>query len=98
MRRHTLALSIAAVAAFAATAHAQDIGVPACDKFIKTFQLCVASQSAPDQQKQMSGIMDQMVANWKAVAATAEGKTALDGVCTQTVEQMKKQSAIKCTW
>jgi hypothetical protein len=42
--------------------------------------------------------MEQMTANWKAVAATPEGKTALEGVCTQTIEQMKKQSAIKCAW
>jgi uncharacterized cupin superfamily protein len=98
MRSHIILLSIAAGLSLAGPANAQDIGVPSCDKFIKTFQLCVASQAAPDQQKQMSGIMDQMVSNWKAVAATAEGKTALEGVCTSTAEQMKKQAAIKCAW
>jgi hypothetical protein len=98
MRIHLALLSVAAGLSLATPAHAQDIGVASCDKFIKTFQLCVTAQAAPEQQKQMSGLMDQMTANWKAVAATPEGKSALDGVCTSTAEQMKKQSTVKCAW
>jgi hypothetical protein len=98
MRNQTLAFSLVAGVLLTAPVQAQDIGVASCDKFIKTFQLCVASQAAPEQQKQMSSIMDEMVKNWKAVAATPEGKTQLDAVCNQTSDQMKKQATIKCAW
>jgi hypothetical protein len=95
--------TIISAAAFLATAilsptHAQDVGVPVCDTFIKTFKGCVAANGTPEQKTQLGGIMDKMQENWRAVAATAEGKKSLEAVCKSTADQLKAQAAIKCAW
>jgi hypothetical protein len=97
MRRPILAIALA-TATLSSSAFAQDIGVPACDTFLKTFKGCVAASGTPEQKTQLNGIMDKMQENWRTVAATAEGKKALDGVCQETAKQIKSQSAIKCAW
>jgi hypothetical protein len=97
MRSPILALALAA-ATFSSAAIAQDIGVAACDTFLKTFKGCVAANGTPEQKTQLGGIMDKMQENWRAVAATAEGKKALDGVCQETAKQLKAQSSIQCAW
>jgi hypothetical protein len=81
------------------SASAQDIGVPACDKMLKSYETCVMTKAAPQVQTQMKSAFDQMRTNWKAVAATPEGKKSLEPVCEQTTAQMKAQLAsLNCTW
>jgi hypothetical protein len=92
-----LAASIATLAA--TTAAAQDTGIPACDAFLKTYETCVVAKTPAAGQAQMKAAVDQMRTNWKAVAATPEGRTSLEPVCKSTAEQMKQQLAsLGCTW
>ena len=100
MRLVTLALATTvATAAIFTAAVAQDIGVPSCDNFLKTYTACVAAKVPAEQRGPMTTAMDQVKANWKAVAATAEGKTKLDATCKETAETMKKQvAALNCSW
>jgi len=88
----TLATTLPAMAA-------DDIGVPSCDSFLKTYQACVASKVAAENRGPMNTAMEQLKANWKAVAASADGKAKLDQTCKDTAEQMKKQvAALNCAW
>jgi hypothetical protein len=98
MRRTIISTAALLATAIATPAGAQDIGVPVCDTFLKTFRGCVAANGSPEQKTQLGGIMDKMQENWRAVAATAEGKKALEGVCKTTADQLKAQGAIKCDW
>lgn len=83
----------------ASTAHAQDIGVPTCDTFLKTYETCIASKAPAAQQSQMRSALDAVKKNWRDVAATAEGKTSLEPVCKQTADTLKQQlAALNCTW
>ena len=89
----------AAVAGSITAASAQEIGVASCDSFLKTYSSCVADKVPADQRGVMTTAMEQIKSNWKAVAATAEGKTSLDNICKQTAETMKKQvAALNCAW
>jgi hypothetical protein len=94
-----LATSVAAVALPFTIAQAQEIGVPSCDGFLKTYQACVASKVAAENRGPMNTALEQLKANWKAVAASADGKAKLDQTCKDTAEQMKKQvAALNCAW
>lgn len=92
-------LASAVTLALLSSAQAQDIGVPVCDKMLKTYETCVMVKSPPQAQAQMKATFEQMRSNWKAVAATADGKKQLEPVCVQTTEQMKSQLAsFNCAW
>ena len=78
---------------------AQVIGVASCDSFLATYKSCVSAKLPADQQATVGATLEQTRANWKAVAATPEGKTKLDATCKETAEQIKKQlAALNCAW
>ena len=96
-----ISVSIAALLTVAALspAFAQDTGVAACDSFLKTYETCITAKAPAASQAQMRSAMDQVKANWKSVAATEEGKKALEPVCKQTAETLKLQlSNLGCSW
>jgi hypothetical protein len=89
----------AALAVPAASAQSQELGIASCDSFLKTYESCVAAKVPTEQRGPMTAVLEQIKTNWKAVAATAEGKASLDGMCKQTAETMKKQvAALNCAW
>ena len=81
-------------------AAAQDaIGVASCDNFLKTYQACVTASVSGDQRDKVVAALNQTKANWKEVAATADGKAKLDATCKDTAEKMKKEvAALNCAW
>jgi hypothetical protein len=100
LKMRTSLMLAAAIATLSATfAAAQDVGIPACDAILKTYDTCVIPKSPPAAQAQLKTAFDQMRTNWTAVAATAEGKKSLEPVCKQTADQMKQQLApLGCAW
>lgn len=98
--RSLAAGALALAAAFTAPAAlAQDIGVPTCDNFLKTYETCIASKAPAAQQGQMRSAIDAVKKNWREVAATADGKKSLEPVCKQTADTLKQQLAgLNCTW
>ena len=102
MRHFSLNAALLLAASFALTslpAVAQDIGVASCDSFLTTYKSCVSAKLPADQQATVGATLEQTRANWKAVAATPEGKAKLDATCKETTEQMKKQlAALNCAW
>jgi hypothetical protein len=98
-RIQAFAIALAAVVATVSPTVAQDIGIPACDTFLKSYETCIGSKVPAANQAQMRGALDQVKANWKAVASTADGKKSLEPVCKQTADQLKQQvAALGCTW
>ena len=100
---HSLAIAVslvAGLASLAAPAVAQEaIGVASCDSFLKTYQACIASKVPEAQRTVVGEALEKTRANWKAVAATAEGKTQLDAICKDTAEKLKKEvAALNCSW
>jgi hypothetical protein len=94
-----LVVATSAVAVIATVASAQTVGVPACDNFLKTYQSCIATKAPAQTQAQLKSTLEQVTKNWAAVAATADGKKQLEGVCKQTADQMKQQLAnLSCSW
>jgi hypothetical protein len=97
--RTTLMLAAALSTMTATFAAAQDVGIAACDAILKTYDTCVIPKTPAAGQAQMKMAFDQMRINWKAVAATEDGKKSLEPVCKQTADQMKQQLApLGCTW
>ena len=99
MRTSMLAAAAVMFCTLASPAMAQDIGVPSCDAFLKTYESCLMTRSPEAQRSTMKTTLDQVRANWKAVGATAEGKAQLVSVCQQTAERLKKETAaVGCQW
>ena len=99
--RHHVAPGFASVLlmGFASPSVAQEIGIASCDAFLKTYTTCIAANVPEAQQGQMRAVLEQLKTNWKAVAADAAGKAQLDGVCKQTTESIKQQTAaLGCKW
>jgi hypothetical protein len=95
----TAFLALAAAALSTTSASAQDLGVASCDSFLKTYDACVAAKIPAEQRGPMTAVLEQLKTNWKAVAATADGKSRLDATCKETAEAMKKQvAALNCPW
>jgi phosphohistidine phosphatase SixA len=93
------ALTLTAAVVLTPAVRAQDTGVAVCDQFLKSYQTCIDTK-APDAAKaQMRSALDAVRSNWKAVAATPEGKKSLEPACKQTIDQIKQQaSGLGCQW
>ncbi len=98
MRLSSLAFA-SVLAASAAPALAQDIGVASCDQFLKTYTACVVAKVPAEQRANVTSAIDKTKANWMSVASTPDGKSKLDAVCKETAEKMKKDvAALNCAW
>jgi hypothetical protein len=98
MRLTTIAIA-SVLAAVAAPALAQDIGVASCDQFLKTYTACVTAKVPAEQRANVTSALDKTKANWISVASTPEGKSKLDATCKETAEKMKKEvAALNCAW
>lgn len=100
MRKLTIVtLGLAAAVAATAVARAQDTGVATCDSFIKSYQACIDTKAPEAARAQMKMALDAVRNNWKAVAATPEGKKQLEPTCKQTIDAIKQQaSPLGCQW
>jgi hypothetical protein len=83
-------MTAAAFLALSVSARAQEIGVPACDDFLKKYETCAAKQ--PEQvQTQVKAGVAQMRQMWGQLAANPQTKPQLEPMCKQTLEQVKPQ-------
>jgi hypothetical protein len=92
-------LAIAITLVMASPGLAQEIGVPPCDKVMKTYEVCVMPNAPEGVRGQLKSTFDKMRVNWTEVAATDEGKKQLDKVCVETAVQMKRfLASYNCSW
>jgi Spy/CpxP family protein refolding chaperone len=91
MNKVFFAAAAAFVAAVAvAPARAQELGVPACDEFLKKYEACLAKQ--PEAVRtQGAGAVKQIRQMWGQIAANPQTKPQLEPMCKQTIEQAKPQ-------
>jgi hypothetical protein len=94
-----LAVVVLTALGLTATARAQDTGVASCDAFLKSYEACIATKAPEAARAQMKSALDAVRSNWKAVAATPEGKKQLEPTCKQTIDSVKQQAAsLGCQW
>ena len=84
----------------ATTAAAEgDFGVKECDDYVRKYLACVDSKVPEAARAMVRQSLDQTKAQWKAAAATPQGKAGLASGC-KTAHEMAKQSmaAYGCQW
>jgi hypothetical protein len=74
----------------AAAASGDQIGVPACDEFLKKYEDCVTEKVPQAQREALKAGMKQWRDAWKQAAATPVGKAGLEAACKQQLEASKQ--------
>jgi hypothetical protein len=81
-------LTAAALMLSAMAAHADSIGVVACDDFITKYETC-ATKAPAAQQATLKAQIEQLKKSWTDLAKDSNTKPALEMACKQVVDQMK---------
>lgn len=82
-------LVAAALALSPMAAHADSIGVAACDEFIVKYEACTTKAPA-DQQASLKEQIEQMKKTWSDLAKNSNMKPALEIACKQVIDQVKE--------
>jgi hypothetical protein len=83
------ASAAAAMLTVAAPAHAQSTGIAACDDFLAKYEACIASKVPAAQKAMFKGQLDQTRRTWTDMAKNPRTKSSLEGVCKQSIDQIK---------
>ncbi|HWS88646.1 MAG TPA: hypothetical protein VN282_16850 [Pyrinomonadaceae bacterium] len=76
-----------------------DIGVAACDDFLKKYEACVSGKVPAAAQATFKTSLDTWRSSWKQLAGTPQGKAGLETACKSALEQAKTSlSSYGCTW
>ena len=88
-----------AVVQASASSALTDFGVKECDDYLKKYTECVSSRVPEQVRTAMIAAVDQSKGQWKAAAATAEGRAGLAQSCTQALRAAKASlQAYGCSW
>ncbi|MGL5363715.1 MAG: hypothetical protein ACRDBH_12600 [Bosea sp. (in: a-proteobacteria)] len=80
-------------------AQAQEIGVPACDAFYKSYEACVATKIPEAQRATFKQQLDAGKASMRQAGANPQAKAALEQSCTMQKQQMSQALAsYGCKW
>ena len=94
----TPAASPAATAA-STTSSGGDIGVAACDEFLKKYEACVSGKVPAAAQATFKTSLDTWRSSWKKLAETPQGKAGLEAACKSALDQAKTSLAsYNCSW
>ena len=75
------------------------IGVTACDDYLRKWESCLATKVTGDAREQVKVALDATRDGWKRAAATPQGKAGLAAACKDAAELASMQvSAYGCTW
>ena len=89
----------AASPASTTTAAAGDIGVAACDEFLKKYEACVSGKVPAAAQATFKTSLDTWRSSWKKLAETPQGKAGLETACKSALDQAKTSLAsYNCSW
>lgn len=76
-----------------------DIGVAACDEFLKKYEACVSGKVPAAAQATFKTSLDTWRSSWKKLAETPQGKAGLETACKSALDQAKTSLAsYGCTW
>jgi len=94
----TPAASPAATAA-TTTASGGDIGVAACDDFLKKYEACVSGKVPAAAQATFKTSLETWRNSWKQLAQNPQGKAGLAQACKAAADQAKTSlGSYGCTW
>jgi hypothetical protein len=89
----------AATTPAATTSAAGDIGVAACDDFLKKYEACVSGKVPAAAQATFKTSLDTWRSSWKKLAETPQGKAGLETACKSALDQAKTSlGSYGCTW
>lgn len=78
---------------------AGELGVPACDTFMKKYVACIESKVPAAERESFRQSLEGMKGLWKQMAATPEGRSALVTACTQAEAASKQaMTSYGCQW
>jgi hypothetical protein len=81
------------------SALAQDIGVPACDAFYKSYELCVMTKMPEAQRATFKQQIDATKNAMRQAATNSAARPQLEQSCTLQKEQLKQSLAnLGCQW
>ena len=81
------------------TSAAGDIGVAACDDFLKKYEACVSGKVPAAAQATFKTSLDTWRSSWKKLAETPQGKAGLEAACKSALDQAKTSLAsYNCSW
>ena len=76
-----------------------DIGVAACDEFLKKYEACVSGKVPAAAQATFKTSLDTWRSSWKKLAETPQGKAGLEAACKSALDNAKTSLAsYNCSW
>ena len=89
----------AATPASTSSSSGGDIGVAACDDFLKKYEACVSGKVPAAAQATFKTSLDTWRSSWKKLAETPQGKAGLETACKSALDQAKTSLAsYNCSW
>jgi hypothetical protein len=81
------------------TAWAQEIGVPACDAFYKSYEACISTKIPEAQRATFKQQLEAGKASMRQAAANPQSRAMLEQSCTAQKQQMSQALAsYGCKW
>jgi len=91
--------STTATPASTTSSSAGDIGVAACDDFLKKYEACISGKVPAAAQATFKTSLDTWRSSWKKLAETPQGKAGLETACKSALDQAKTSLAsYNCSW
>ena len=87
MKKTTFAAAAFLLSSFGA--HADSIGIAACDDFIVKYDACVSGKVPAAHQAAFKTQIEQLKKTWTELAKDSSTKPSLEMACKQSAEQMK---------
>jgi hypothetical protein len=98
MFRRPIFLVVAVLAGFSG-ASAQDIGVPVCDAFYKSYETCVMTKMPEAQRATFKQQIDAAKNAMRQAATNAASRPTLEQSCTAQKQQLSQATAsLGCQW
>jgi hypothetical protein len=83
----------------ASALRAQDIGVPACDAFYKSYEACIATKMPEAQRATFKQQLEAGKTSMRQAAANPQSRAMLEQSCTAQKQQMSQALAsYGCKW
>ncbi len=88
---HALALAACLQAAAAGAIRAQeDIGIPECDRFINSYEVCVTTKVPATHRVTFAQQVAQLRTTWRSLAQDPQTRQQLEAICRTQGEQMRR--------
>jgi hypothetical protein len=76
-----------------------DFGVKECDDYFRKYQACIDSKVPEAGRAMVRQSLDQAKAQWRAAAATPQGKASLANSCKMATDAARQSmAAYGCQW